>query len=102
METDATTASRAHTALREATSALHSGKTPSDAVDRLSEPGYAVIAADVAATLDALAALLRSVGVPATPPTAVTDDLHATLRQITAAADLARRAGETGDEYSEL
>lgn len=101
MDTDTTAVSSAHAALREATRALLCGQKANDATDRLSEPGYAVVAADAAATLDALARLLRAIGIPTASPTAVTDDLHALLRQATAAADLARHAGRTGDAYDE-
>jgi hypothetical protein len=85
----------AHVALREATQAL-SVRRDGTIHAGLPETGHQMLAADVAATLDAVAGLLRSVGVGVRPD--VTDHgLLTVAEHVDMAALMARRAGGDGD-----
>jgi len=90
-----TTHTSAHVALREATQALsvrRDGITDAG----LPESGYQSLAADLATTLDAVASLLRSVGV-AVRPNATAHGLLTIAEHVDLAALMARRAGGEDD-----
>lgn len=86
----------AHTALREATRALSVQRDGTDA-DGLTEAGYEALAADLAANLDAVARLLRSVGV-GTRPDATAMNLQAVAEQVDLSALMARQASDGHDQ----
>lgn len=82
----------AHVALREATAALLHGKNACRHADDLDRSGVELLAADVAAALEAMAGLVRSVGVEPVPTSAASHDMHALLQSLVSAASLGRRA----------
>ncbi|WP_328306059.1 hypothetical protein [Actinomycetospora sp. NBC_00405] len=85
----------AHAALREATRALsvrRDGTTHAE----LTETAYRTLAADLAVTLDAVAGLLRSVGV-GVRPNATTHGLLTVAEHLDVGALMARRAGVDHD-----
>ena len=85
----------AHTALREATQAL-SVRRHGTTHAVLTETGYQMLAADLARTLDAMASLLRSVGVSACPD-ASTPGLLTVAEHLDVGALMARHAGGDHD-----
>lgn len=82
----------AHIALREATSALLHGRDASRHASDLDESGIELLASDVAAALEAMAALVRSTGVEPVPTSAASHDMHALLHSLSSTAALSRRA----------
>ena len=92
------TATSAHTALRKATQALRvrrNGVTHAD----LTTTDVEALAADVADTLDAVASLLRSVGV-GMHPNATTHGLLTVAEHVDIGALMARQASGNHDEQS--
>jgi hypothetical protein len=85
----------AQIALREATRALSVERDGTDA-DGLNEAGYEALAADLAANLDAVARLLRSVGVGSRSETTAMN-LHAVTEQVNMSALMARQASDGRD-----
>jgi hypothetical protein len=88
---DTNAATSAHTALREAAAALSHGRNATRAGAPLGEPGYKLLGAEVAAALDCLAGLLRSVGLEPVPTSSVSHEYHSLLQQVVYSASLARR-----------
>jgi acyl transferase domain-containing protein len=84
----------AHIGLREATRALTAAETGCSAEIRLSEPGSQRLAADLAATLDAVARLLRVTRVDANPVSPTAHGLHILAQHIDMAAAGARKAAD--------
>ena len=84
-----TTHTSAHVALREATQALN---VRGDGAADLASDGYQTLAADLAATLDAVASLLRSTGV-GVRPNATTHGLLTVAEHVDMGALMARQAG---------
>ena len=80
----------AHVALREATLALNVRRDGSGRAD-LTETGYQTLAADLAATLEAVAGLLRSVGI-GVPPNTTTQGLLAVAQYLDVGGLMARQA----------
>lgn len=84
-----TTHTSAHVALREATQALN---VRGDGAADLAADGYQTLATDLAATLDAVASLLRSTGV-GVRPNATTHGLLAVAEHVDMGASMAQQAG---------
>ena len=87
-----TAVTSAHVALREATAALLHGKNACRRTGSLDADGVELLAADVAAALEAIAGLVRSTGVEPVPTSAASHDMHALLHSLHSAAGLSRRA----------
>jgi hypothetical protein len=85
----------AHVALREAARALSVRRDGTSHAD-LSETGYRTLAADLAVTLDAVAGLLRSVGVGVSP-NATTDGLLSVADYLDLGSLMARQASVDHD-----
>ncbi|HEY2194426.1 MAG TPA: hypothetical protein VGH76_19315 [Actinomycetospora sp.] len=104
MMPDLSTITTAHTALREATATMRSGRRATrDPATRdgvpCTGPAYALLGADAANTLEALAALLRSTEVDPIPTSPVGHSFLALLQQVVYSATLARRiAGADRDD----
>lgn len=86
-----TAVTSAHVALREATSALLHGRNACRHTDDLDEDGVELLAADVAAALEALGELVRGTGAGAGPTSTASRDMHALLHSLDSAAGLSRR-----------
>jgi hypothetical protein len=99
MMPDLSTVTTAHTALREATATMRSGRRA--AQDRAAAQGvpcpgaaYQLLGADAANTLEALAALLRCTEADPIPTSPVDHGFQALLQQVAYSAALARRIVE--------
>jgi hypothetical protein len=90
MRTPDTTHTSAHVALREAALALNVRRDGTGHAD-LTETGYQTLAADLAATLEAVAGLLRSVGI-GVRPNATTQGLLAVAQYLDMGGLMARQA----------
>jgi hypothetical protein len=89
------TDTNAHAALREATQALSVRRDGTTGAD-LTETAYQTLAADLAANLDAVASLLRSVGV-GVRPNAATHGLLTVAEHLDMGALMAREASVDHD-----
>lgn len=96
MTTSATTTS-AHAALREATRALSVRRDSTSHAD-LSKSDFQALSADLADTLEAVASLLRSVGV-GVHPNATTHGLRTVAEQVDMSGLMARQASGTHEEH---
>jgi len=86
-------------ALKEAEQALRIA-LGSSRHQQLSDPACRLVAGDVASTLDAMARLLRSVGLAAVPTSPGTHDLHALIQHLNTGISMARSAAGTDvDRY---
>lgn len=87
-----TAVTSAHVALREATAALLHGRNACRHTDDLDADGVELLAADVAAALEAIAGLIRCTGVEPVTTSAASHDMHALLHSLHSTAGLSRRA----------
>jgi hypothetical protein len=95
--TTSATATSAHAALREATRALSVRRDGTAHAD-LTMTDFQTLAADLADTLDAVAGLLRSVGV-GVPPDAITHGLLTVAEQVDLGGLMARQASDNHDQH---
>jgi hypothetical protein len=94
--TTTATATSAHAALREATQALSVRRDGTAHAD-LTKSDFQTLAADLADTLEAVASLLRSVGV-GVHPNATTHGLLTVAEQVDMGGLMARQAGGNHDQ----
>jgi hypothetical protein len=91
-------ANNAHAALSEATRALTIAHDATPAHRAIGAPTCRMLAADIAANLDALSRLLRASGLGAVPISADAHNLYALVQHLGLGVTMARRAaGDDGD-----